>query len=825
MKKKLVCICLAVVCLVMCVLTACTAKTPGASSSQGGTSTPGASSSQGSTSTPGASSSQGSTSTPGATSDPVAADPIEDNGIYATLYKWNPAEHTVTENAAIMKNNSVPRTNYEYDPVKDFNSRSNHLSQGEIYLEDGVQSVGVFGMSLAVHEDGGLQTVSTGNQRKQIETLKIELTELEGKPLDPADYEAMALTHVYALCPSTTDVSILLEYDSKYEVRTNKGNSWTVGLQNWALMGSGLSGSTKAVFFRITSENLIPDTVKLAEGEWITGITYYPFGMQTATWLGNFRMSNLEIRGYHEKKAYEEEFPVCVSYTHVDEATLRDIVIDEAKKLNSLEWISNAVISTENAAGQSGMSTTTRSRDYPAGVPFRGPFYQRSWVTSTESMAAQIDENGIYIGGYTNATTVGMDCGAFVYNAQSRVSRTAVYTPFRGQLDETFKRLGNVKAVDDFPRFTDTGIIAANDDQTMYESYALLKKGDPINMIKESGSGVHIRMAYSDAVVVRNADGTINPDKSYVTGIEQTSTTSYHVQMADGKESIIMTNDYEGVFDMIEANPGSKILYGTCMPIKDYTFASLLKGGYVAYTLEEYQNEQVENACVQIKVIPQDSADVTKGLHVTAASNFRLIDLTVKLEDLDQGTVLYEGKEFGFRSRYTYQAFDMTALDAILATLTNGNYRLTVAVTSGPLTQVGADMPVTTYTEDFKVEGKEPAAKATLTLGSDKLTAGSTVTVKVNIGASFSVADVEVRFDAEALSFVSGSVTPACMLGEVTQDQGVARIICVDADANGELATLTFQVNKDTSADAIAIKSAMISTADAAVDSNMNKAF
>ena len=64
-----------------------------------------------------------------------------------------------------------------------------------------------------------------------------------------------------------------------------------------------------------------------------------------------------------------------------------------------------------------------------------------------------------------------------------------------------------------------TAVTAENGEQTMYESYALLKKGDGIVYYTSAG---HVVMIASDAVVVRNEDGTINGAQSYVTVIDQT---------------------------------------------------------------------------------------------------------------------------------------------------------------------------------------------------------------------------------------------------------------------------------------------------------------
>ncbi|MBQ4037427.1 MAG: hypothetical protein IJC84_04805 [Clostridia bacterium] len=87
---------------------------------------------------------------------------------------------------------------------------------------------------------------------------------------------------------------------------------------------------------------------------------------------------------------------------------------------------------------------------------------------------------------------------------------------------------GNVSTID---------VCKENGEQTMYESYALLKTADGISTY--SGSAGHVRMICKDAVVVRREDGTIDGDESYITFMHQQTrffprtqpdSTSYEIQ-------------------------------------------------------------------------------------------------------------------------------------------------------------------------------------------------------------------------------------------------------------------------------------------------------
>ena len=57
----------------------------------------------------------------------------------------------------------------------------------------------------------------------------------------------------------------------------------------------------------------------------------------------------------------------------------------------------------------------------------------------------------------------------------------------------------------------------------MFESYALLKPADGIFLFYSLGGNSHCRMVSAYPVVVRNTDGTINPEESYILYMDQGS--------------------------------------------------------------------------------------------------------------------------------------------------------------------------------------------------------------------------------------------------------------------------------------------------------------
>ena len=118
----------------------------------------------------------------------------------------------------------------------------------------------------------------------------------------------------------------------------------------------------------------------------------------------------------------------------------------------------------------------------------------------------------------------GTDCSSSVWQAWITVSNSVTFWTTSYMMPA--EGMGTIPVGDYVCDFKLTGspqmtqkYIDANDEQTMYEAYGQLRAGDAYTyLIKEGG---HTRMAAEDAVVVRDQDGLINPDYSYVISHEQ----------------------------------------------------------------------------------------------------------------------------------------------------------------------------------------------------------------------------------------------------------------------------------------------------------------
>ncbi len=105
-------------------------------------------------------------------------------------------------------------------------------------------------------------------------------------------------------------------------------------------------------------------------------------------------------------------------------------------------------------------------------------------------------------------------------------------------------------------------ICAANDEQAIYESYALADKGDPIMGKNDETWVTHVRMVAEKAVVVRGANGKVNPNRSYLVCVEQTD--SWDKTRTDINTTWWMDHKY--------------------------TFSSLYQAGWIAVSLDCYKD-------------------------------------------------------------------------------------------------------------------------------------------------------------------------------------------------------------------------------------------
>ena len=125
----------------------------------------------------------------------------------------------------------------------------------------------------------------------------------------------------------------------------------------------------------------------------------------------------------------------------------------------------------------------------------------------------------------------------------------------------------------------------------------------------------HIVMISEDAEVTRNEDGTINPAKSYVTVLDQTT------EWVEGVNEFGETYTYE-------ANVDAK-----------WSFLSLFEGSYLPYTYKEFTGEDpIEDT----KISYSHQGDTINYTQLRASSvtcNYGLVDIYASVYDVDGNEV------------------------------------------------------------------------------------------------------------------------------------------------------------------------------------------
>lgn len=167
--------------------------------------------------------------------------------------------------------------------------------------------------------------------------------------------------------------------------------------------------------------------------------------------------------------------------------------------------------------------------------------------------------------------------------------------------------------------YYDTKKICKNNaSQKMYESYALTHLADCY-----SRTG-HVAMAVSEPVVVRNEDGTINGEESYIMLAEQGQYTKakYHLRTtSDGTEYRIRGNDGRA-----------------------FKFIDLYKAGYLVHTFAEFIGEDpVEAGSVTIEHTEATASaeDLAQGF---LRANYPISDIFTTVYNSD-GEIVYEHVE------------------------------------------------------------------------------------------------------------------------------------------------------------------------------------
>ena len=194
--------------------------------------------------------------------------------------------------------------------------------------------------------------------------------------------------------------------------------------------------------------------------------------------------------------------------------------------------------------------------------------------------------------------------------------------------------------------------------EVILESYANVKMADFLYVWFGGGGNSHARMAAQDAVVVRNADGTINPTESYIIYLDQGSSWS--------------DLDFNGITIPVQGGVDEKV-----------TFAKLYSAGYLPFTFGEFiGTDPVEKSVVTSSLDGLTTVTPEQLAQATVNANYAISHVTLSVTD-EAGNEVYRQSAFAPR----INTLEMGIADAVnteqLAALTGKHLTVTCRIGTG----------------------------------------------------------------------------------------------------------------------------------------------
>ena len=321
---------------------------------------------------------------------------------------------------------------------------------------------------------------------------------------------------------------------------------------------------------------------------------------------------------------------------------LRDRVVEEMYKMGTVVWHVTEPVDHTSTCNDGQCHGVYEPEIKNVGMPYNhkngswnrfmycmeqredGSYQFQDWVYDTEGY----DGYDLYIGN---------DCSTAVLQAYLTVSNSVDF--IRSSYTVPAMNLGwlpvgewewdlGYDMLSSIHRQTDT-YLEHNGKDVMFEAYACLRKGDGLG--QNSDQGGHNRMLSEDAVVVRDENGVIDPDYSYVLVHEQ------------------------GPPHMNEETK----TYSTWNINWKYTFASLFGKDYIPITIEELVTGEMETPECYLEGGVEDSR---LGLVVgTVKANYSLDAVKMEVRD-SKGQVVFEHVMFPTVTK----RFDDSANDTVI---------------------------------------------------------------------------------------------------------------------------------------------------------------
>lgn len=305
-------------------------------------------------------------------------------------------------------------------------------------------------------------------------------------------------------------------------------------------------------------------------------------------------------------------FPVKSSDMSIEDA--RKLCVDFFRYTKTAVWIPNEDYTAYHDYGNTREFTLTGGGVY-GGLPYisvaSGSIYRLMDFMDEETGVVDVKAAG------ANPKVFGNQCSFGAYWGWARVINSADYNWTENMVVKSgFLRVGPYTYDDMIVGLgagnTTTQIIENNGEVVMNESYAELKAGDGIVYWTTAG---HVVMIASDAVVVRDANGKIDPEQSYVTVIDQGQ--SWANATNEGGDQYQYQNRVDGKL----------------------TFTKLRTGNYIPFTFAEWTGTDPIEDTVTAFSHSGDTISFTQLFNSTVSSNYGLSDIYAYIYDSDGNEV------------------------------------------------------------------------------------------------------------------------------------------------------------------------------------------
>lgn len=366
----------------------------------------------------------------------------------------------------------------------------------------------------------------------------------------------------------------------------------------------------------------------------------------------------------------------------------RNIVEAEMRKMMSVLWTPTKDIKYSLVNSSKGVEADAATNPDQIITLYAGRIYQGIPYThgggsgdSFLDQSVSVDSKGVYtldlssadLNGFSSygentCSRLGNDCADSIFWAWSRVSNSISFAG-SGRMTEAYGcvKVGNYTQPYEDLRILDNtkGLCQENGIDRMYDCYAQLQKGDAAT---NCGHGVMIVSNH----VVRNDDGEIDGEKSYVVILEQSSSCekeekSYYNQQLG--QTVYLCEELD----------------------KKWTYETLFKKGYLPITCKELIDD---SPMEKLKVTDSVSnVSVSNMFTGTVRANFRISCVTVTITD-SKGNVVQtatcytcqrnnEGDTFQL-SRFTDSVEQLVMKGYVdLNKLGSGNYKCVFSCMAG----------------------------------------------------------------------------------------------------------------------------------------------